>query len=431
MIKFIDLFCGIGGMRLGLQQTLDERGIEYSCVLSSEINQSAVETYEANFQEVPAGDIRNIDRFPKHDVLLAGFPCQPFSYAGKQAGFGDTRGTLFFEVERALEQSKPQLFLLENVRGLTTHDSGRTFETILARLEALGYGVGWRVVNSADFGVPQNRMRVYIFGILGHEPKCSLRSRTKFVDTNQHAADRKMSLFPEDDLPCVADILETQVSDEYRLSPDFESALRRAVGNDLEKLAGVRLIDHRGGNSLHSWDLGLRGKCSRDERDLMNSIIGNRRSSRFGRHQDGKALSREQIQTFFSHRNLEAMLDSLVAKGYLRCIDGLYNPTLGNMSFEIYKILDPDSISVTLVSSDAERLGVLANGGVRRLTPREAARLQGFPDEFKVHPVDRKAYFQFGNSVSVPAVRAVLSDIISSNQAVLKRFRGKSMQAGA
>src|SRR4030067_1357595 len=125
MIRFVDLFAGVGGIRLGFEQAMKELGIQAQCVLSSEIDKYAQETYALNYGEKPQGDIYQITDVPDFDFLLAGFPCQPFSYAGKQKGFVDTRGTLFFEIERFLLEHQPRGFLLENVRGLTTHDRGR------------------------------------------------------------------------------------------------------------------------------------------------------------------------------------------------------------------------------------------------------------------------------------------------------------------
>ena len=118
MIKYIDLFAGVGGIRLGVQQALEQNGIEARCVLSSEINERACETYQLNFGEHPSGDVHEITEVEPFDLLLGGFPCQPFSYAGKRMGFGDTRGTLFFEIERLLEKYHPKAILLETVRGL-------------------------------------------------------------------------------------------------------------------------------------------------------------------------------------------------------------------------------------------------------------------------------------------------------------------------
>ncbi len=158
--KTIDLFAGIGGIRLGFQC--------YDCenVFSSEWDKYAQSMYEANFKEKPFGDINLIkpEDIPDHDILLAGFPCQPFSIAGKGLGFSDTRGTLFFNIESILKVKKPTAFLLENVKRLTTHDSGRTFKIILEKLNELGYTVYHKVLNALDFGVPQKRERIYIVG---------------------------------------------------------------------------------------------------------------------------------------------------------------------------------------------------------------------------------------------------------------------------
>lgn len=160
MIRFIDLFAGIGGIRI----PFDELG--YQCVFSSEWDKAACATYAANFGEYPQGDITQIAAkdIPPHDLLLAGFPCQAFSIMGKRQGFADTRGTMFFEIERILAYHKPPIILLENVKQLTTHDQGRTFQVILSRLEELGYFVKWKILNALDFGLPQKRERVIIVG---------------------------------------------------------------------------------------------------------------------------------------------------------------------------------------------------------------------------------------------------------------------------
>jgi DNA (cytosine-5)-methyltransferase 1 len=159
---FIDLFAGIGGIRIGFEA--------YGCknVFSSEWDKDAQAMYEANFNEKPHGDINLIDpeSIPDHDILLAGFPCQPFSIAGKGLGFADTRGTLFFNIEAILKAKKPRAFLLENVKRLTTHDNGQTFAVIVEKLKALGYTVYTKVFNSLDFGLPQKRERIYLVGFL-------------------------------------------------------------------------------------------------------------------------------------------------------------------------------------------------------------------------------------------------------------------------
>ena len=375
MINFIDLFAGIGGMRLGFEQAMQNLGIQTKCVLSSEIDKYAQETYELNYKEKPEGDIYDIKQFPKFDFLLAGFPCQPFSYAGKQKGFVDTRGTLFFEIEKLLSEYQPKAFLLENVRGLTSHDQGRTFKTIIERLQNLNYGVSYLILNSSNFGIPQNRVRVYILGLYNQQPILSLKSDLGAIDFHEFKRSLSQltlfeSLTSSNNTKIVADILEANPSTKYDCSNDLEI-------------------------------------------EFMNELIANRRKKKFGTHQDGKKLNIDEIKTFFDYENLLEIINSLIYKGYLKEIEGRYNPVAGNMSFEVFKFLDPQSISITLVSSDAHKLGVVHNGRIRRITPRECARLQGFPDSFILHPKDTHAYRQLGNSVSVPVVREVVLDLFN------------------
>lgn len=160
-LRFIDLFSGIGGFRVAAE----ENGMK--CVFSSEIDGPARQVYFDNFGDIPSGDITKIhaSSIPDFDVLFAGFPCQPFSYSGKLAGFEDeARGTLFFDVARILKEKQPEMFLLENVKGLKSHDKGRTLEIILQELDALGYTTYWDILNSLDYGVPQSRERWYCVG---------------------------------------------------------------------------------------------------------------------------------------------------------------------------------------------------------------------------------------------------------------------------
>lgn len=161
---FIDLFAGIGGFRIPIQE------LKGKCVFTSEFNYWAQKTYEHNFGEVPFGDITKLDLeiVPKHDVLCAGFPCQPFSISGKMKGFEDTRGTLIYNVFQIIEKRQPKVIFLENVKHLIHHDGGNTLKTILKHLEELGYQTSWKLLNASDFGVPQNRERVII---IGHKAK--------------------------------------------------------------------------------------------------------------------------------------------------------------------------------------------------------------------------------------------------------------------
>jgi DNA (cytosine-5)-methyltransferase 1 len=428
-IRFVDLFSGIGGIRLAFEQAANSLNVKTECVLSSEINLDAQLVYKNNFFHPPLGDVRLIDKLPEHEILLAGFPCQSFSHAGKKEGFGDIRGTLFFEITRLLDTYKPPAFIFENVRGLYSHDKGRTLATIKHEIKKRGYSFNAFLLNSANFGLPQNRVRIYLVGILDASPTFDLISDVGPKDSHSYNPQQLSLFYPLQQAVSVAEILEDNPDAKYDCSPEFVNALIKIFNNDLNRLHGVRLIDYRGGNSIHSWELGLRGKCHADEIELMNRFILKRRNKEFGQEQDGKLLTKEQIASFFNHKNLDEILNSLVAKKYLKLINGQYKPVAGNFSFEVYKFLDPSKISVTVVASDANRLGIYHNSRVRRLTPREAARLQGFPDSFILHPNDDKAYHQLGNSVSINVVKAVAQEVIVKTLYYAKQRTQKLEQA--
>lgn len=185
---FIDLFAGIGGIRI----PFDELGGK--CVFSSEWDKYAQLTYEANFGETPYGDITKISPvdIPDHDILMAGFPCQPFSIIGNGLGFEDTRGTLFFEIEKILKVKQPKAFLLENVKRLVKHDNGRTFAVILKKLNALGYNTHWKVLNALDYGLPQKRERIVIVGFkeerkFAFPQPCAKRAKlSEFLESHEN-----------------------------------------------------------------------------------------------------------------------------------------------------------------------------------------------------------------------------------------------------
>lgn len=201
--KFIDLFAGIGGIRLGFER------VGGTCVFSSEWDEDACKTYTANFSEHPAGDITKISAadIPDFDILLGGFPCQAFSIIGKQEGFADeTRGTLFFEIERILKSKQPPAFMLENVRNLVAHDKGRTLKVILEHLEALEYHVYWKVLNALDFGVPQKRERIIIVG---------------FKDDVEFSFPEPI---PKEQRKTLTDILEDSVSDRYYVREEIKNS---------------------------------------------------------------------------------------------------------------------------------------------------------------------------------------------------------------
>lgn len=170
-IKYIDLFCGMGGLRVGFEEALKSLGMVGSCEFSSDIKESAIQAYNYNFNDnMNYTDITKVEAndIPDFDFLLAGFPCQAFSSAGNRLGFEDTRGTLFFDVARIIKEKKPEGFILENVEGLVNHDKGKTFKVIENTLLELGYKVTSRIINGKDFGLAQSRNRIYI---IGHKTK--------------------------------------------------------------------------------------------------------------------------------------------------------------------------------------------------------------------------------------------------------------------
>lgn len=312
VFTFIDLFAGIGGIRLAYQNAGGK------CLFSSEYDKFAKVTYEANFGEVPFGDIKEITEkeIPSHDILLAGFPCQPFSIAGvskknslgKSHGFLDeTQGTLFFDIARILEAKRPKAFMLENVKNLTSHDKGRTFNVIKNTLDELGYSIHYKVLDGKFF-VPQHRERIIITGF-----------NKDFYDGKEDFS------FPElfDKEYKLKDILDSKTDPKYTLSDKLWKYLREYAAKHKAK-----------GNG-------------------------------FG-----------------------------------------------------FGLADPEKISRTLSAryyKDGSEILIPQNEkNPRRLTPRECARLQGFPDNFIIPVSDNQAYKQFGNSVVVPLMEAVAKQIVKT-----------------
>ncbi len=425
-VKFIDLFAGLGGIRLGFEKAFLGLGFETECVLTSEIKPYAVKTLKHNFeQDFLAGDLFDIrnEFIPDFDFLLGGFPCQPFSASGKRQGFVDTRGTLFFEIERILKAKKPYGFILENVEGLVKHDLenkndeiGRTLSTILYKLEnELGYKVTWKVLDSIEFGLPQSRKRVFIVG-------------TKNDKVNLNVINKKFKP--------LRDILETGLE---TIKSDFTDKLLSHF--DIEDLYGKSIKDKRGGdNNIHSWDIGVKGEVSDEQIVLLNKLFKERRRKHWAEEigidwMDGMSLTLKQISTFYDKVNLKELLNDLVNKGYLRFEHPKklvrentengekkyrtydeskpkgYNIVTGKLSFEINKILDPNDIAPTLVATDVSRLAVPDNNGLRKLTIREGLRLFGYPESYEIPVKESEAFDLLGNTVAIPVVEHVASQL--------------------
>lgn len=242
-LRFIDLFCGIGGFHIAARNVCEEREIQPMCVFSSDIDPDCQTTYEANFCERPVGDICQVNAadIPDHDILFGGFPCQPFSIIGSGLGFDDTRGTLFFEIARILDAKRPRAFVLENVKQLVSHNKGETLQRIMEKLNLLGYHAEYKVFNALKFGVPQKRERVFIVGF---------REPTTFS-------------WPRGNIPMrpLEDILEAEVPDFYYASNKIQAS--RLAKRD--KISGKNTIWHenKGGHiSAYPYSCALRAGAS-------------------------------------------------------------------------------------------------------------------------------------------------------------------------
>lgn len=426
MLRFIDLFAGIGGIRKGFELACKDRNIETECVFTSEIKPYAIEVLKQNHPEEEIhGDITKIqaNEIPDFDILLAGFPCQAFSSAGKRLGFYDTRGTLFFDVERILNEKKPFGFILENVEGLVNHDKekptdkiGRTLTIILDRLENAGYKVNWRVLNAKNFGVAQERKRIYIIGTLKETPNMegfNIEHKT------------------------VGDILEKGLKTEK--GPFIDKLLEHYT---LEQLKGKAIKDKRGGeDNIHSWDIELKGKVSDKQKQLLNMMLKERRKKHWAEiygidWMDGMPLTLEMIKTFYNEPDTEEMLEDLAKKRYVKKEypkrkEGLmrvqdntlpigYNIVAGKMSFQISKILNPDDIAPTLVAMDMLHLYVIDGNGLRNLSLREGLRLFGYPEDYKFNIDKDLGYDLLGNTVVVPVIKAVANKVLDIYEGEVK-----------
>lgn len=312
-IKFIDLFCGIGGFR----QALSSYGAK--CVFSSEWDEAACKVYERNYNEKPYGDITKIDEkdVPEHSILCAGFPCQPFSISGNRKGFEDARGTLFFDIIRIAMCKKPKVMFLENVKNLRGHDGGKTMETILRLIDEAGYDCWWNVLSSSNYGIPQQRERLY------------------FVCFRKDLNVEKFEFpHPKKETKCVIDILD-------------------------------------------------------DDEEAISSAI----------------IKRDDIVMFEEKDKVERKNKPIRV--------GTVNK--GGQGERIYS---PYGVGITLSAygggAGAKTGLYYINNNVRRLTPRECARMQGFPDDFIIDENKNTAYKQFGNSVSIDVLQYIVGSIIET-----------------
>lgn len=414
VLRFADLFAGLGGTRLGVEQACRDYGVDSRCVFSSDKKAAAVRAYAENFGVSPSGDITKIDDsdIGNIDMLTAGFPCQPFSIAGARRGFADTRGTLFFEVERILVEKRPKIVLLENVEGLVKHDSGNTLRVIVSHLENLGYMVSWRVLDASEFGVPQKRKRIFICGIIG-------------VD-NTLDFDRVVESAKAMKKKTIGDILE---KGKGAASINYAYTTRLLEHYKPDELYGKAITDKRSGrNVIHSWDFDAYGSTNDNQKKILAFLLKNYRKRKYADElgvawRDGMPLNIKQIERDSGLHDIKNDLDALVSMGYLikrhPYKDGSleertdlpvgYKLITARTKFLFNRILDPNGCSVTLTATDANKLGVVDGESIRRLTKREMLRMFGFPESYTLDSVtDREATDLCGNSICVPVVSAIV-----------------------
>ena len=337
-MKYLSLFSGIGGFELGI-------GDRAECIGYSEIDKYAIQIYQKHFNHKNYGDITKIiaKELPDFDLLVGGFPCQSFSIAGKRLGFKDTRGTLFFDIARIIKEKRPKYLLLENVKGLLSHDNGRTFRTILSTLNELGYDIQWQVLNSKNFGVPQNRERVFIVGHLRGESR------------------------PE-------------------------------------------IFPFREGNKKHIGKTVKQGCC--------NTLTG---KSAGGQNRRGNYIAKLKEITK-GKSDAQRIYDP---EGIAKTLKGEGGGQGAKTGLYAIPVLSPDRLnkrqngrrfkkdgepSFTLTGQDKH--GVYDGMKIRRLTPTECERLQGFPDRWTEGVSDTQRYKTLGNAVTVNVIEAIINKLL-------------------
>lgn len=405
-IRYIDLCSGIGGFRVALESI---ETIKTHCVLSADIKQDAIDTYNINFNENNVKKdiymLKNEDIKP-FDLLCAGFPCQPFSSAGRKQGFSDKRGGMIFKIIDICKYHKPPFVVLENVSNLLQLENGNCIQKIQKLFQDIGYMVHYRKLNSCDFACPQSRERVYIV--------CSKEKSFDFQNIKY-----KEKVF----LESVIDYNDKQTNIDLDFCKKIIELHKKSC------LFGCKISDKRGGKkNIHSWDLDFHGNLNKDEKDLMNNIMLYRRKKHWAKEKnivwmDGIPLSYDDIRTFYEHSNLQEMLQNLVIKKYLKLekpkdlINGKrqfredleegYNICKGKLSFPISKILDPKDITPTLTATDSHKLAVFVDENtVRTLTSKEMKKICGFPDSFII-PTHVNYGDLFGNMATPPVLKEI------------------------
>lgn len=440
-LYFCDLFAGLGGFREGFENGTKELGIETECTLTCEIKKSAITVYKdkykndnlknenfINIRDLNENNLKDI----KIDVLLGGFVCKSFSNAGKRKGFNcSVNGDLFFQILKILRIKKPKYFILENVDALVTHDNkinkykinktefenensnnlinseieiGETFKIILDELNKLDYTISWEVLNTKDFELPQKRKRIFIVGILNENKK------EKFVNLKFKSKEKKFK-----------EIMEKTTSKET----EFSKLLNKYIG--LNNITGKRVRDIRGDKNnynIHSWDFNFKGEIDKIDKKILLLILENRRKNIFKikykitttefplKYEDIIQLCIDEL--YLSKNESEIKIDNLIKLGYLKAknkcgYDG-YDLICSRLIFPFNNFINPESQTLTLTATDAQKIGVVENNTIRKLTYNEMCDLFGFNKNLVKSlnlVTENQVYDLFGNSLGVKIVEEI------------------------
>jgi len=418
--KVFSTFSGIGGFEVGIDHAAALNGFEVEHVGYSEVDKYAISVYENHFKGVKNyGDITKIEAesLPNFDCLVGGFPCQAFSIAGRRGGFKDTRGTLFFDLARILRAKQPRLFVFENVKGLLNHDGGRTFRTIITTIAELGYDCQWQVLNSKDFGVPQNRERIIIIGHLRGTPRPQVFPITQSSQRNDRAPE------PQGELPGSRQYTGA-IDANYYKGPDGKRTLLKVGtlrthndGNGFREMKSglaptipvrarndgsgqpVILQRPRGKNQGNTHDIApsITGKSYQDNNHLMVQSV--QTPDRSNKKQNGRQIKPdgEPSHTLTSTDRHGVLISKTVRAG------GRNSPHGAKQNWDSYEV----------------------DGVIRRLTPMECERLQAFPDNWTANGVDHERgmivpvsdtqrYKMCGNAVTTNVIQAVFERIFAN-----------------
>lgn len=423
--KYVDLFSGIGGFRVGLD------AVGGTSVGFSEIDKKAIETYRQNFNDPDShdlGDVTKITDLPEVDLVVGGVPCQSWSVAGKKRGFDDPRGKLWYDAIRTVEKAQPKAFIFENVKGLADPRNKANLQLIIDSFEEIGYSVKYQLLNSYDFGAPQNRSRVFLVGFRSDMQEFASKFKYPTPIKNHLAVGRLIEGLNHIDI-------KKMVFDPHLIHGTLIPRSRNAFQKVDELNDFFIFCDTRGGHStVHSWDI---YDTTDLEKEVCIAIMKNRRKKKYG-SADGNPMSQADITDLVPSASVK-VLKSLVKKRILKITeDGKYTLVNSKNSSGIdgvYRIFLPNSPIFSTLTATGTRDYIATEylqcndpaeyksmfiekifkaNKYRQVTSREAARIQGFPDTFICHDKDYSAQKQFGNAVSPPVVEALGRQIIAT-----------------